>query len=429
VKTQVESVSDVKKIIHFEIPWDDVDKHIRTTIRQISRSARIPGFRPGKAPESLIRSRYAQHIKDDVINHIVPEAYQEALKENQFDIVSEPSLHDVMYSEGSPFIFKVTIETRPTIEIKNYKGSELSGTPIEVKEEEVDAVLKEYQERSAELIPQEAAAEKGHYVNAQVKATIPQEGGKSHTLFDNRTLIEIGAERNLPSFNENFTGKKAGDRVEFDIQHPEEEEEKSIAGKMVHYEGQVETVNEKRLPALDDEFAKDLGDYKSLDELKDQIRKDLEKIKTREQRNRWKEDIIKRLIEENPFEVPESLVQRETEQSLHNYAHALQQRGLKLDNPKIDWKDLRGKFEKQADQTVRSAMLIEAIARAENIQVNEEDLDKAISEIADQQRRPPEAVKAEIVKEDRMDSLKRRTLLSKTMEFVLDNAKIELKSS
>src|SRR5262249_36578974 len=155
----------------------------------------------------------------------VPEAYQEALKENQFDIVSEPSLHDVMYSEGSPFIFKVTIETRPTIEVKNYKGIEVSGAPIEVKEEEVDAVLKEYQERSAELIPQEAAAEKGHYINAQVKATVTRDG-KSQTLFDNRTLIEIGAERNHPTFNENLTGKKAGDRVEFDIQYPEEEEEK-----------------------------------------------------------------------------------------------------------------------------------------------------------------------------------------------------------
>lgn len=428
MKTQVESVSDVKKIIHFEIPWDDVDKRIRNTVRQISRSAKIPGFRPGKAPETLIRTRYAQHIKDEVINHIVPEAYQEVLKDNQFDIVSEPSLHDVMYSEGSPFLFKVTIETRPTIEVKNYKGIELTGDVIDVKDDEVEAVLKEYQERSAELIPQEAPAEKGHYLNAQVKASLQQDG-KSQPLFDNRTLIEIGAERNHPAFNENLIGKKAGDKVDFEIQYPQDEEEKAIAGKTVYYHVLIENVNQKRISALDDEFAKDLGDYESLAQLKDQIRKDLEKVKTREQRNRWKEDILKRVIEENPFEVPESLVQRETESLLHNYAHALKQRGLSADNPKIDWKDLQGKFEKQADQTVRSSIMIEAIARAENVQVTDEDIERTIAEIADQQRRPPEAVKAEIAKGDRMDSLKRRVLFSKTMDFLLDNAKTEIKSS
>lgn len=428
MKSQVESVSDVKKIIHFEVPWDDVDKHIRNTVRQISRSAKIPGFRPGKAPESLIRSRFAQHIKEDVINHIVPEAYQEVLKENQFDIISEPSLHDVMYSEGSPFLFKVTIETRPSIDVKNYKGIELTGEPIQVTDEEVEAILKEYQERAAELIPQEGAAEKGHYLNAQVKATLDVEG-KTQTLFDNRTLIEIGSERNNPAFNENLTGKKAGDHVEFDIHYLEDEEEKAIAGKTVHYSVQIESVNQKRVPAVDDEFAKDLGEYESLDALKQQIRKDLENAKTREQRNRWKEEILKRVIDENPFEVPESLVQRETESLMHNYAYALQQRGVKLDNPKIDWKDLQGKFTKQADQTVRSSMLVEAIAQKENVQIGDEDIDKTIGEIADQQRRPPEAVKAEIIKEDRMDNLKRRVLFSKTMDFLLDNAKTEIKSS
>ena len=122
MKTQVENISDVKKIIHVEIPWEDVNKHIKTTVQQISRSVRIPGFRPGKAPEHLVRSRFAQHIKEEVINHMVPEAYKQVLDENKFDIITEPALSDVMYSEGSPFLFKVTIETRPKIELKEYKG-------------------------------------------------------------------------------------------------------------------------------------------------------------------------------------------------------------------------------------------------------------------------------------------------------------------
>src|SRR3972149_1884907 len=116
MKTQGENVTDVKKVIHFEIPWEDIDKHVRQTVRQIAKNARVPGFRPGKAPESVIRTRFAHHIKEEVISHVVPEAYKEAIQQNQFDIISEPDVHDVMYSEGSPFLFKVTIETKPQIQ-------------------------------------------------------------------------------------------------------------------------------------------------------------------------------------------------------------------------------------------------------------------------------------------------------------------------
>jgi trigger factor len=424
VKTQVENISEVKKIIHVEIPWEDVDKHIRQTVRQLSRNARIPGFRPGKAPDSLIRSRYAQHIREDVINHLVPEAYRDVLASNQFDIVSEPSLHDVMYSEGSPFLFKVTIETRPSIELKEYKGFELKRTPLEVKDEEVESILKDYQDRAAELIPVEGDAQKGHYLNARVKATIDAEG-KKQTLFDNRTMIAVGSEDNHPAFNEHLTGKKAGETVEFDIDYPADSPEKSVAGKTVHYEVQIESVNEKRLAPLDDEFAKDLGDFSSLADLREKIRTDVLNIRTKEQRAQWKDDILKRLIEENPFEVPEGLVKKETESLLHNYAHSLQQRGVKLDKAEIDWNDVQGKLSRQADQNVRGSMIIESIAQKEKIEVSDEDLEHAIQEIADQQRRAPEAIKAEIMKEERMESLKRRVLFSKTMDFLVDNAKFE----
>lgn len=423
MKTQVENISEVKKIIHFEIPWEDVDKHIHTTVHQISRSARIPGFRPGKAPESLIRSRFAQQIKEEIINHLVPEAYKEALTENKFDIISEPSLHDVMYSEGSPFLFKVTIEIRPKIELKEYKGIELKAEKFEVKEEEVAKVLKNYQEQAAELIPlTDTPGAAGHYLRTHVKAFLKGEEKRQKPLFDNKTLIEVGASENHPAFNEHLLGKNAGETVEFDAEYPEDTKEKAIAGKTVHYHLFVESVNEKKMASLDDEFAKDLGDFVSLDDLKEKIRKDVYNWKQSDQRGKLGEDVVKALADRNPFEVPEGLVKKETESLLHHYAHTLQKRGVNLKDAKVDWTQIQGQLSRQAEQNIRVSLLVNEIADVEKVEVTEEDIDKEISKLADQRRRAPEAVKAELVKEDKMDSLKDRVRFSKTIDFLVDHA-------
>lgn len=422
MKTQVENISEVKKVIHFEIPWEDVDKHIHTTVHQISRSARIPGFRPGKAPETLIRSRFAQQIKEEIINHMVPEAYKQALDENKFDIISEPNLHDVMYSEGSPFLFKVTIEVRPKIELKQYKGIELKAEKFEVTEDEIQKMLKTYQEQAAELVPlTDTPAAAGHFLRAHVKAVLKGDE-KKKPLFDNKTLIEIGAAENHPAFNEHLIGKNAGEVAEFDAEYPEDTKEKAIAGKTVHYHLDIESVNEKKVAALDDEFAKDLGDFASLEDLKEKIRKDIYNWKKSEQRSALGEGVVKELADKNPFEVPEGLVKKESENLLHQYAHTLQSRGVNLKNAKVDWAQIEQSLAHQAEQNIRVSLLINEIADVEKIEVTDEDLDKEIGRLADQRRRAPEAVKAELIKEEKMDSLKDRVRFSKTIDFLINNA-------
>jgi trigger factor len=424
VKTQVENVSDVKKVIHFEIPWEDVDKHIKDAVRIIMRSARIPGFRPGKAPETLVRSRYAQHIKDEVINHVIPEAYQKALEENKLDVISEPSLHDVMYAEGSPFLFKVTVETKPNIQLKNYKGVELDEKPIEVKDEEIEQVLKSHQEATAELVPQtDTPAANSHYINAHVKA-VSNQGGKTQTMFDGRSTIELGAEENHPSFNEHLVGKKAGETVEFDVTYPEDSSEKSIAGKTIHYTVRIESVNEKRLTPIDDEFAKDLGEFKSLSELKEKISQDIMNHKKNQQRSEWKEELLKRLLDENQFEVPEGLVRKEAESLLNEYAYMMHRRGQDLKDPSLNWQEIQERLSKQAERNIRGSMILETIAADENVEVTDADVERSIQQLADQQRRAPEAVKAELIKEKRLDHLKNRVRMTKTMDLLLDQAKI-----
>lgn len=426
MKTEVENVSDVKKVIHFEIPWEDVDKRIKEAVRVISRSARIPGFRPGKAPENLIRSRFAQHIKDEVINHVIPEAYKESLDQNRFDVVSEPALTDVMYSEGSPLLFKITIETRPQVEAKNYKGLQLEGRKIEVTDEEVDQMLKNYQEAAAEIIPlPDTAAETGHFIQAHVKAS-SEVAGKKKTVFDNKTLIELGSSSNHAAFNENLAGKKAGDSLTFEATYPDDYPEKSIAGKTIHYDVRIESVNERRIAPLDDEFAKDLGNFTSLEDLKGKIRQDLINQKNAQQRNELKDNILKQLIDSHPFVVPETLVHKETESLLRDYAYALRQRGANLQDPSIDWKEAQVRLGSQAERNIRGSILIESIADSEKIEVTEEDVEKAIAQMAEQQRRAPEAIKAEVLKEKKLDLLKNRIRLSKTLDFLLDQATVKV---
>jgi len=214
--------------------------------------------------------------------------------------------------------------------------------------------------------------------------------------------------------------------VEFDASYSEDYEEKSIAGKTIHYQVTIEAVNDKRVPAIDDELAKDLGDFNSLEDLKEKIRKDLSDAKTSDQRNYLKEEVIKKLIDLNPFEVPEGLVRKETESLLHNYAHALQRRGTKLENPELNWPEIEARLARQADQNIRGSMIVDAISGVEKIGVTDDDVEKAIQQMAEQRRRAPEAVKAELVKEERMDDLKRRLLIGKTLDFLIDHANIEL---
>lgn len=424
MKTQVENLNEVKKVIHFEIPWEDVDQHVKESVRHIMRTARIPGFRPGKAPEQVVRSRYAQHIKDDVIQHMIPDAYQTALKENNFDVISEPALSDVMYAEGSPFLFKITIETRPQVEIQDYKGLDIEAHPFEIKDEELDAVLKVYQQRAAEMIPHpDSAAENGQYVVAHVRADVA--GGKKKKLFDSTTTIEVGSEDNHPAFNEHLVGKKAGDKVEFDAMYAEDHPEKSIAGKTIHYRVEIQSVNERRLPAIDDEFAKDQGDYPSLKELKEKIRGDIEKHKQNDQKGHYKEEITKKLVDANRFAVPETLIRRETDNLMQEYAYTLQRSGANLQDASIDWNELYQKFSEQAERNVRGVMIIQAIADAEKIEVTDEDVEQSISRIADQQRRAPEAVKAELAKDNRLERLQGNLRITKTLDFLLQNANIK----
>ena len=422
MNTQVENLSDVKKVIHFEIPWDDVDAHVKQAVRVIMKSARIPGFRPGKAPESMVRSRYAQHIKDEVINHVIPEAYQKALKENNLDVITEPHLHDVLYSEGSPFLFKVTVETKPNIQLGNYRGIELESKAFEVKDEEIDTVLKNHQESTAELVPlPDTPAAKGHLLNSNVKATV-QEGDKTKTLFDGRSTIEVGFQENHPSFNENLEGKKAGEIVEFDAAYPEDNAEKSIAGKTIHYQVKIESVNEKRLSTIDDEFAKDLGDYESLAQLREKISKDILDHKKKQQQNEKKDEVLRRLVDQNPFEVPESLVRKETESLLNEYAYMMHRRGMNIKDPEINWKEIQEKLASQAERNIRGSMILETIADTEKIEANEEDIDHSIQHMAEQQRRAPEAIKAELVKEEKIDSLRNRIRINKTLDFLVEQS-------
>jgi trigger factor len=425
VKTEVENVSDVKKIVRFEIPWEQVDNHIKETIRQISRRARIPGFRPGKAPESIIKSRYAEQIKEDVIQHLVPEAYREMVQENKLDVISEPSLEDVVYTEGSPLTFKVSVETRPNVAAKDYKALELQAEKLEVKDEEVEGVLKSYQEQAAELIPlPDTPAQKGHHLVSHFKASVKGDG-KERVLSDSNGIFFIGGEEKNAAIEDNLIGKKAGETAEFNVTYPADGEEKGLAGKTVHYRIKIDSVNEKRVAPLDDEFAKDLGDFTSLTDLKEKIKKDVLQLKTVEQKNKLKDEALKLIIEKNPFEVPESLVKKEAESLLQDYARSLHQKGVNIKDPEINWNEIMAGLSKQADQNIRGSYLLDAIAREEKIEVAGEDVEKAMNQIADQQKRAPEAVKAELVKADKMDALKNRIRINKTLDFLLEHASIK----
>ncbi len=442
MKVEVTELGPVKRSLKIEVPQEDVNKQFAEVYAELNRQVRIPGFRPGKAPQSLLEQRYGKDVGDDVVRRLIPAYYEKAIRQAGIVplIVEVPPIERVKIKKDAPFSFTATVEIKPPIQLRDYKAP----NPISLKmdtrtvtDEQLAKVLETLRERQAQLdaAPAGAALADGSYAVLDVEGFLdlaPLEGARKEGI-----LHKVGSKMPVMGIevDEQLVGKQEGQLVEISQPYPANHPDIKLAGKTVVFRIRVAALKQKRLPPLDDEFAKDCGPYSTLAELKDKLQEEMERALKREIEDTYKDTILKRLVETHHFDIPETLVARELEvmvrQKLEQDARMKgrsQPAGPdELAARQQEAKRVQEELRPEAARRVKVGMILETIAEKEGITVSQEDLDAEITRMAAELRMPVDDIK-KIVRaggEDSLDELRGRILADKSLDFVYRHAVIQ----
>jgi trigger factor len=412
-----------RRELELEIPAEEVAQAAEKVAKEFARIARVPGFRPGKAPVSLIKRRFAEDIKGEVLQSLVPERVEKAVAEQKLTPVSQPKVDKLDYNEGQPLKFRAVFEVLPEFELKDYKNLEIEMPAMEITDEDVDKTIEEMRERAATFAPVEGrAAQDGDFVQLKLAGT-PQGGGDP--VQAESVLCHIGAEETMEPFNENLRGASIGDKKNFDVEYPADYPDAKLAGKKFNYAVDVLGIKTKKLAELNDEFAKDVSDAATLDELKKKIREGLEHERDHRRKELQREKILAEIVKLHDFPVPESLVEHQMDVRLERVVRSLAAQGVDPRAVNVDWVTLRRRQEERAKDDVKAELIVDRIATAESIDVTEEELNRELEHAAEHSGESAEAIRARLTKQGTLDRMKAKLRSDKTLDWLAQNAKIQ----
>jgi trigger factor len=431
MKTEFIDVSDTRKNLVVEIPSTVVDAEIDKVARDYSRAARIPGFRPGKVPPKVVRQRFRDQILHDVAHGLIPRAVDEALRERGVEPVNTPDIRDVVVEEGQPLKFTASFETVPAIDPGDYGSLTLRRKEANVDDTAVDEALARLQDRAARYEPVEGrGVGPGDSVVLDLKRTAAaaegegQGSGETHTDRHDDVTVDIGGSANPPGFDEALMGLESGASKTFDVQYPSDYAINELAGTTVTYEVTVKAIRTRVVPPLDDELAKDLGSFESLDALRTQVRADLEHEAKHDAERETRADLLRQLASRVTFDVPSSLVDREIDRRVEEFVRRLVEQQIDPTRANVNWEEFRERQRDAAEEAVRSALVLDEIARRDGVTASDEDMDVEIERYAERSGRTAAAVRARLEKEGGLSRLYTGLRREKTMEFLLSKATV-----
>ena len=421
MKTEFTDVSETRKTLTIEIPSDIVDAEINKVAKGYSRQARIPGFRPGKVPATIVKQRFKEQILHDVMHGLIPRAVDAALQERGIEPVDTPNIKDVVLQEGQPLKFTAAVETVPAFDPGDLTTLTATRPAAVVADAAVDETLQRLRERAAKYEPVESRAIADGDTTV---VDIERKDADGESDRHENVSIEIGGPANPPGFDANLIGMNAGEEKTFTVHFPDDYAVKEMANSDVVYTVKVKDVRRKALPELDDEFAKDLGAFDSLAALRDKVRADLEEEAQDNARRHVRSTVLKQLAERVTFDLPTSLVDREIDRRLEEFARQLMQQNVDPRQAGIDWAQFREAQREPARASVASALVLDEIARRENITVAAEDVDKEIEQFAARAGRTPAALRAQLEKEGGVARLSAGLRRERAVDLALTHARI-----
>ncbi len=377
MKVTVEELSPSKRALHVELPLDQVAATMETTLREWRRRVQLPGFRKGKVPPEIIQRRFQSDLKEEVLRELIPESYRQAVAQADLTPVSQPRVEDVHFHDGEPLRYRAVVEVKPPVEVRDYRGILLERKPVQVSDEEVDRALEYLREDAAEYVPMEGwPAMRDDLVILDHEGTLhgkPFKGGSGK----NQTLI-LGHGGYLPGFEEQIAGMQKGDSRQFRLVFPEDSPRKDLAGRTADFTVTMKEVKKRRVPELNAEFARTVGDVESLAALRDKLRQQLSERKAREQEVELKRTLLEKLASAHAVELPEALVEAEAASFLQDLAATVRATGGRIRGLPGNAEELRAKALEMARRRVKESLLLEAVARQEGLTVSDAEMDAEI---------------------------------------------------
>jgi trigger factor len=421
MKTEVVDVNATRKNVRVEIPSDVVTAEIDRIARDYSRKARVPGFRPGKTPPRVIKQRFKDQILHDVAHDLIPRAVDNALRENGFEAVDTPDVRDVNIEEGQPLTFTASFDTVPPFDPGDLSTIAYRRASSAITDEAVGLSMQRLRERAGRYEPVEGRGiEHGDTAVLDLERREPNGTSDKHTDVN----IELGAKANPPGFDEQLLGLEVGATKSFDIHYPQDYAIAELANTDVSYTITVKGLKRRVLPELDDEFAKDMGEFDTLDALKARVREDLEHEARHAAEREDRAELMKQLATRLPFEAPPSMVEREVDRRLEEFARRLIDQQIDPRQAGIDWNAFRESQREVAREGVAAALVLDELIRREHIEVSDDEVEREVARYAERTGRTPAAVRAALEKEGGLSRVSAGLRREKAVEFVLGRATI-----
>ena len=413
-----ETKDSTKREIAVEIPATEVTRETEALIEKYQKLARLPGFRKGHVPASIIRQRFAEDIKTDVVESLVPRYFRREADKQGLIPVSQPRVTDLHIHDGEPLRFKASFEILPEIKVEAYKELRADKPEISVTDEEVEQAVNQLREQHATYTAIEGRA-LGEGDFAQVSLDGRPKSGEGQPVHMDDVLVEIGGKNTMPEFTEHLRGASTGAERTFEVKYPEDSSDQRLAGHIFDYAVKVLSLKEKSLPELNDEFARELGEFSSMEELKKRIRENMEAEKKHSAEHEAKDKLVAELVKRNDFEVPEAMVDRQIDVRLERGLRALAAQGMRSeDMKKMDLNRLRAGQRDQALQEVKASLLLDKIADLEKIEVGDEEIQHEIAALATQTKQTSEVVRARLTRDGALDRIRNRIRNEKTLNFL-----------
>ncbi len=421
---------ECRREVEVEIPAEEVEKETAATLKKFRKQAKIPGFRPGKVPESVIRNRFGNDLRKEVLDTLLPRYFRAAVEPQGLVPVSQPSVIDLQFHDGQPLKFKAEFEVLPPVDIAGYQDVRVERPDAALTEDEFQHELVHIRDAQAimEPLPDDHVLADGDFAQVAFKGYFPQpegeatpEGDRAPDVHGENALIEIGGADTVAAFTEALRGAKTGQTMSLDVQYPEDFRERRLAGRTVSYEIEVNGAKKKVLPELDLDMVKKFGEFESMDDFYTKLRADMEQGKQRRAYAEARDKLVEALAAKYAFPVPEALIEQQTETRLERGLRALAQQGMNAQQMRqLDFARLRAAQRDSAITEMRSMILLDRIADAENVQVEEEELDRELLMAAMQEQEPPEQLRRRLTEDGTLARIREQIRRDKTAQLLVE---------
>jgi trigger factor len=414
-------IEGCKHSLEVSIPAAEVEAETRRVVSNVQKRAKLPGFRPGKATEALIRRQFAGDIRQQVLESLIPKFLQKRLEEENLHVVGTPDIADVHFHAGEPLRFTAEFEVSPEFELKEYKGLTVPYREPVVTGEDVDQRLEELRDGKAEYVnidPRPLAD--GDYAVVSLESAAEVDGDP---IRQDETVLHIGGAETVAAFSENLRGLEPGEHKDFEVTYPEDHGQTKLAGKTVAFHAVVKGLRRKDLPELNDEFAQDLGDFRTLEELREAVHKGLYAQREYEAQQEAKNALVDALVEQHDFPVPNVFIERQARNRMEQSLRVMQAEGIDPRSVKVDWDKVMESQRGKAVREVKASLLLTKIAEREAVNATRDEVDREVERIAKQRREPVAAAQMRMEKDGSLGRIASHIQTDKTLTFLFEHAR------